>query len=670
MLSARQSPRQGASQVRSRRKYGGVETPDHDTFFLALVGEPWLVVLAALHPTAAAFLRAASRSARQCVSEAGLLLLRHRLSLVAAAPLRRFSHVQVLVTAWRSRPGASMADITHCAIFAAEHGLMEHLVSLAASPMSLEGTVSLGFLSDELSGVTPLHAAASAGQASICEFLLGESRRVGPSFVLVSLARMTAKGRNPVHSAAVSGDLPTMEVLLSAAKEASEAIAEASAEAAIRARRPVVEASAAAAASVQELLLVPDRKQRSAALLALLEGHVEVCLALLQALGPESFRRSPDNESSPGSAVASAASQLLVAACECNAAAVVAAVLASGADPNFLSPAGQLPICACAVHGAKDALEVLLQSASLDVDRLESTGRTALHLGCQLGHVRTVELLLTAGANPRLLAPGNRSALYIAAEHGSLSCVEVLLRVGGLAEADIYQPSTRLTTPLSAALRRGHAAVAELLNSFAQVAGGSAANELPKPIRRCSSAAACCARSTSEERRSSSESAQGRMATPRGEAATNRRPTSGMIRSLSLPRCAPGASPSPASENARPTARQASQSPRPQPQSTRPSPPLTPRTPPTAASGLLEQQWQQRQNWRLERHRRLQRMALSPRQASSSPTFARNSGSNEGGSASMEPQQQQRAAMVSTGARGPKTPRRPPLPSAAALGGA
>lgn len=233
----------------------------------------------------------------------------------------------------------------------------------------------------------------------------------------------------------------------------------------------------------------------------------------------------------------------------------------------------------------------------------------------------------------RALAPGCRSPLYIAAEHGSVGCVEALLRLGRLGVADCFQASSRLTTPLSVARRRGHTAVAELLHEFVDLAGGAVSSQhaAPAALRRSSSLGA--AGSTPGRLRMGSPS-------PRRSSVRSGRPISGLVRSLSLPWAAreESAAVVDGSQASAPTVlpmrpdqpTAASPSPRPRPHSARPA--ATPRQQPQQ----LEPAWQQRQHWR---QGRLSQEQGTPRDHQSPlPSSASSS--------SIDAQQRQRAAVI------------------------
>jgi ankyrin repeat protein len=68
----------------------------------------------------------------------------------------------------------------------------------------------------------------------------------------------------------------------------------------------------------------------------------------------------------------------------------------------------------------KDTLEVLLNA-------IDDVGYTPLHLACKLGHVDTVSILLSFGADTQATDQDNYTPLHIAARYGHLEVVRLLL---------------------------------------------------------------------------------------------------------------------------------------------------------------------------------------------------------------------------------------------------
>jgi len=177
---------------------------------------------------------------------------------------------------------------------------------------------------------------------------------------------------------------------------------------------------------------------------------------------------------------------LLVRACERNYTAVVETLLSKSVDPAFSRPSdGVLPIAVAAVHGSIEVLMTLLNHSRVQINQPdERSGRTALHLACQLGQDKVVKILLDYGADPRVEAPGGRTALHLACENGSVGALEVLLKHAGLEPIDVLKPNARNVTALSAAHRRGYVAITEMLLAFAGSSTPSQGNQSSRTAAR------------------------------------------------------------------------------------------------------------------------------------------------------------------------------------------
>lgn len=75
-----------------------------------------------------------------------------------------------------------------------------------------------------------------------------------------------------------------------------------------------------------------------------------------------------------------------------------------------------------------------MNDASLRASSGSQDGWCALHLACEKGHARIVDLLLQAGAKFSLEKEDKCNALHVAAFAGHVECLEILLRHG--AEVD------------------------------------------------------------------------------------------------------------------------------------------------------------------------------------------------------------------------------------------
>jgi ankyrin repeat protein len=111
--------------------------------------------------------------------------------------------------------------------------------------------------------------------------------------------------------------------------------------------------------------------------------------------------------------------------------------------------------------GNTPALEKILQDTPESANLIATDGFAPLHLASFFGHARAIQTLLTAGANPNLVATNGTllQPLHSAATNGSLEACRLLLEAG--ADATATQQSN--FTALHAAALRGNIALAELL---------------------------------------------------------------------------------------------------------------------------------------------------------------------------------------------------------------
>ena len=88
----------------------------------------------------------------------------------------------------------------------------------------------------------------------------------------------------------------------------------------------------------------------------------------------------------------------------------VAALLASGADPNAKNEDGHTSLHRAAWRGYAEVVDVL-HAAGADLDAQNRLGYTALHSAAEGGHHETIHRLLDAGAKPNLLAQHDQTPL-------------------------------------------------------------------------------------------------------------------------------------------------------------------------------------------------------------------------------------------------------------------
>ena len=157
--------------------------------------------------------------------------------------------------------------------------------------------------------------------------------------------------------------------------------------------------------------------------------------------------------------------------------AVLAALLAAGADLEARNANGRTPLQMAAANNANPAVLGVLLDAGADLETRDDRGRTPLHGAIQDNeNLAVIEALLAAGADVRAEAH-HTSPIQVAARHGRSAVFEALLAAG----ADLPPPRP-LPIPPPPRLReptRGQEEVAE--RSRAPVVASVRVPHLPRP---------------------------------------------------------------------------------------------------------------------------------------------------------------------------------------------
>ena len=149
-------------------------------------------------------------------------------------------------------------------------------------------------------------------------------------------------------------------------------------------------------------------------------------------------------------------------ACERNQMEVLEILVAAGADLHKLGNKGRHVLHVAAAMGRADILHYLLSNNSFDVDCVDESLSTPLHLAATHGREEAVRVLLEFEADQNLCNTDGKSALYLAAEEGKRHVLHVLLEGG----SDVTLASETGKTPLYAAAENGFTKCVELLLDY------------------------------------------------------------------------------------------------------------------------------------------------------------------------------------------------------------
>ncbi|XP_063795336.1 CARD- and ANK-domain containing inflammasome adapter protein-like [Pseudophryne corroboree] len=117
---------------------------------------------------------------------------------------------------------------------------------------------------------------------------------------------------------------------------------------------------------------------------------------------------------------------------------------------------GSVEVFDAVAKGDLSLLESLLKGS--DVNAVNSSGETLLHVAASNGHVPVIEYLLAKGAKVDAKDRKQETALHRAAENGHTEAVRVLLRAG----ANIYSLDNDSQSPIHLAARNNHQEIVKL----------------------------------------------------------------------------------------------------------------------------------------------------------------------------------------------------------------
>ncbi|XP_041073393.1 ankyrin repeat and SOCS box protein 3 isoform X3 [Carcharodon carcharias] len=108
------------------------------------------------------------------------------------------------------------------------------------------------------------------------------------------------------------------------------------------------------------------------------------------------------------------------------------ALIQKGHSLDIADNRGWCPIHEAATHKSLRCLRLLIHAASSTpcIELKTFEGETALHLAAKCGHLKIVQILLKAGADPNAVTNENITPLFLATEKGHIAVARTLLRHG------------------------------------------------------------------------------------------------------------------------------------------------------------------------------------------------------------------------------------------------
>ena len=284
-------------------------------------------------------------------------------------------------------------------------------------------------------GRTPLQFAVVAGHLDMTRYLVAKGAVVNSR---------DAEGASPLDDAVWRGYLEVTAILLARGAVLNEAET-------MTGATPINEAAFQGKTQLIRYLLqfkpnlgIPDKRGYTALENAIRKGNADAAVLLLQAQGQElkapAFLR-----------------KLLSAAVKKDESVVVESLLHCGTSVVDLLPSGATLLDAAASEGAIKSLRVLLE-AGADPNGTGKNGTSPLEDACLKGFYSVAEMLLDNGALVNHVNEGSgRTALYAAASFGRGDVVSLLLT--RRADPNVCGKDRR--SPYKAALENGYADIAE-----------------------------------------------------------------------------------------------------------------------------------------------------------------------------------------------------------------
>eukprot|EP00798_Chlamydomonas_sp_ICE-L_P009100 gene9100-biopygen8986 len=300
----------------------------------------------------------------------------------------------------------------------------DSVVSVLLSCSSSSASVN----AKDIMGMTPLHLAATGGQAAHMTGLLSKG---------ATAEAQDAFGRTPLHHAVRQGHLPCVLALLDhGAKVDTQSM---------DGHTALHEAVDSGCVCCYAALLSRGAQLESQTNcgwtplhLAVIRGSVLCCTSLLEQ------GAKVDAQGCYGWTPLHVAAGRGATDC-------MSALMDNGAPLSAVDEAGSTPLHQAAAEGHMNCVALLL-SHDADVNEVGLCGLTALHECASHGHTDCVELLLSLGAGVHVRCSEGLTPLHCAASRGHAECVSLLLEHDGV---DVDARSQDGMTPLLYAARAG-----------------------------------------------------------------------------------------------------------------------------------------------------------------------------------------------------------------------
>ena len=131
-----------------------------------------------------------------------------------------------------------------------------------------------------------------------------------------------------------------------------------------------------------------------------------------------------------------------------------------GANINYQDPKAGYSVLHCASgNGYHNIILYMLSFKNLNINCINSTGRTPLHFASRIGNIKCIQLLVSGGGNVNIQDNEGQTCLHLCARLNHISTLNYLLSIG--ANKYIYDKNNLL--PLNLAQNENNIEIIKLL---------------------------------------------------------------------------------------------------------------------------------------------------------------------------------------------------------------